>query len=278
MVDAVQVERARRFRELHAGGVLVLPNAWDAASAAIVAAAGAEAVATTSGGVAWSLGRPDGQGLGRQAMVAAVARIAGAVDVPVTADVEGGYGAGPDAVAATVAGVVGAGAVGVNLEDSRAGEGALFAVAEQAERLTAARQAAAGAGLPDLFVNARTDVFLFRIGDPDGRLEDVLERARAYAAAGADGLFVPGLLDLGTLRELTSRSPLPVNAMAGPGAPTVAELAAAGVRRVSVGTAIAQAAYQVARDGAVELLRSGSYAPLATTLDYGELNKLVARG
>lgn len=142
MADKAQQAKAETLRALHGSGVLVLANAWDAGSAAVIAAAGAKAVATTSGGIAWSLGRTDGHGLAREEMVEQVRRIAGAVDLPVTADIEGGYGPTPQDVAATVEAVVGAGAVGVNLEDSRAPGGPLFTAEEQAERLRAARAAA----------------------------------------------------------------------------------------------------------------------------------------
>ena len=192
--------------------------------------------------MSWSLGLPDGQNLSREEAAAAVARIAAAVDLPVTADIESGYGTDPADVAATVAAVIEAGAVGINLEDSGAPGGGLFDPAAQAARIRAARAAAADAGLPELVINARTDVFLFQIGQPEGRLDDVLARAAAYAAAGADSLFVPGLLDLGTLATLTGAVALPVNVMVGPGAPDVAALGAVGVRRVSLGQAITQAA------------------------------------
>ncbi|GAA1251798.1 hypothetical protein GCM10009665_48110 [Kitasatospora nipponensis] len=267
-------EKARLLRRLSADTVLVLPNAWDAGSAAVIAAAGAPAIATTSGGVSWSLGRGDGQGLSRQEMVDAVRRIAASVDVPVTVDVEGGYGPDPADVAATVRAVVAAGAVGVNLEDSTAVGGPLFDLAAQGARLRAARRAATDAGLPDLVINARTDVFLFGIGAADGRSHDVLARAEAYAEAGADGIFVPGLLDLEGLRALCARSPLPVNAMAVPGGPTVAELADAGVRRISLGTALAQSAYSVAHRAAAELFGTGGHTTLGGALNYGELNGL----
>ncbi|GAA3197967.1 isocitrate lyase/phosphoenolpyruvate mutase family protein [Nonomuraea roseoviolacea] len=275
--DAATQRKARLFRSLSAEPVLVLPNAWDAASAAVIAAAGATAIATTSGGVAWSLGSGDGQRLGRDEMVEAARRVVDCVDVPVTVDVEGGYGPAPADVAATVRAVVGAGAVGVNLEDSTAVGGPLFDVAEQAARLRAARDAATEAGLPELFVNARTDVYLFGIGAPDGRLGEVLERAAAYAEAGADGIFVPGLLDLDALNALCAASPLPVNAMAVAGGPTVAELAQAGVRRVSLGTALAQAAYTAARRAAAELLGTGGLTALDGSLGFGELDALFRR-
>jgi len=209
-----QHDKATAFRELHEKGIFVLPNAWDAGSAALIAAAGAPVIATTSAGVSWALGRPDGQGLTRTEMVAAVERMVAAVEVPVTADIEGGYGPGPKDVAATVEAVLAVGAVGVNLEDSLDRGGPLYDSATQAERLRAARSAAERAGLPEFVLNARTDVFLFEIGDPDGRLENVLTRASAYAAAGADCLFVPGLVDLDTLTTLTRESPLPINVMA----------------------------------------------------------------
>lgn len=272
MITDRQRAKAVAFRSAQAEGVLVLPNAWDAASAALIAAGGAQAIATTSAGVSWSLGRPDGQNLTRAEMVDAVARIAAAVDLPVSADVEGGYGPGVAAVAETVAAVVEAGGVGINLEDSRAPGGPLFAVQDQADRIRAARAAARGAGLPELVVNARTDVFLFGIGPEPGRLDDVVARSRSYAEAGADSLFVPGLLDLGTLAELTARVELPVNVMAGPGAPSVDELRAAGVRRVTVGQAIAQAAYSLARRAAVEAIEKGTFDALADADPFGDVN------
>jgi 2-methylisocitrate lyase-like PEP mutase family enzyme len=263
--------KAKLFRSLHEGGPLVLPNAWDAGSAVLAVRAGAAAVATTSAGVAWSYGRRDGQQLSREAMLEVVSRIAAAVDVPVTADVEGGYGAAPDDVAATVSAAVGAGAVGVNVEDSRAPGGPLFAVDEQAARLRAAREAA---GDVDLFLNARTDVVLFGIGDPDGRLDEVRRRAAAYAEAGADCLFVPGLLDPAALAELVRTSPLPLNAMALPGGPAVADLVDAGVTRVSVGPAIAVAAYSLALRAAREVLGTGTYGSLDGSLGIVELDEM----
>jgi 2-methylisocitrate lyase-like PEP mutase family enzyme len=238
----------------------------------MIAAAGAPVIATTSAGVSWSLGRQDGQRLSRPEATDAVRRIADAVDVPVTADIEGGYGSDPGAVAATVAAMIGAGAVGINLEDSGGPGGGLFDAATQAARIRAARAAAADAGLPELVINARTDVFLFEIGEPSGRLDDVLVRAGAYAEAGADSLFVPGLLDLGVLATLTSKVSLPVNVMAGPGAPDVAALRAAGVRRVSLGQAITQAAYTLARQAAAEVLMAGTYDSITGADSFGDIN------
>jgi 2-methylisocitrate lyase-like PEP mutase family enzyme len=205
-------------------------------------------------------------------MVDAVARIAATVDLPVTADIEGGYGTDPAAVATTVHEVIGAGAIGINLEDSLAPGGPLHDPAAQAARLRAARRAAADAGLPKLVINARTDVFLFGIGAPEARLDDVLARAAAYADAGADSLFVPGLLDLDTLTTLTGKVTLPVNVMVGPGAPDLTALRAAGVRRASLGQAIAQAAYSLARRAAVEALTAGTYDTITEADPFGDIN------
>lgn len=274
MADTTQRARAETLRALHTSGIVILPNAWDVGSASLIALAGAKAIATTSGGIAWSLGRPDGQRLTRAEMIEQVARIAATVTIPVTADIEGGYGPGPEDIATTVEAVIAAGAVGVNLEDSRAPGGPLFDLAEQAARIRAARTASVSAGLPELLINARTDVFLFGIGAPTSRLDDVLARSSAYAAAGADILFVPGLTGLQTITELAKASPLPINVMAGPGAPLVAELDSAGVRRVSVGTAITQAAYTLAHRAATELLTTGTYAELDTAIDFATINNL----
>ncbi|WP_049557531.1 isocitrate lyase/PEP mutase family protein [Nonomuraea sp. SBT364] len=272
--EAVIEKQARLFRTMSSESVLVLPNAWDAASAAVIAAAGATAIATTSGGVAWSLGHGDGQRLSRGEMAEAARRIVDSVDLPVTVDIEGGYGPARADVAATVRAVVEAGAVGVNLEDSTAVGGPLFEAAEQSARLSAARNAATEASLPELFVNARTDVFLFAIGAPGDRLGEVLARAEAYAEAGADGLFVPGLLDLDVLHSLCAASPLPVNAMAVAGGPSVGDLAQAGVRRISLGTGLAQAAYAAVSRAAAEVLGTGGLTALDGSLEFGELNTL----
>ena len=277
MAGTAQKAAAARLRALHEAGVLILPNAWDVGSAAMIALAGAQAIATTSGGIAWSLGRSDGQHLTRAEMIERVRQIAAAITIPVTADIEGGYGPGPEDVAMTVEAVIGAGAVGVNIEDSRAPGGPLFNPAEQAERIQAARAAAASADLPELFINARTDVFLYGIGIPETRLDHALARSDTYAQTGADGLFVPGLTDLQAITELAGASPLPVNVMAGPGAPPVSELAAAGVRRVSIGTALTQAAYALTKRTATELLTTGSYTELEQTLDFATINSMFTR-
>ena len=269
-----QQDKATTFHALHHGAVLTLPNAWDVASARIVEEAGAAAVATTSAGVAWSLGAPDGNRLGRDLAVDLIARVASAVSVPVTADIESGFADDAAGVAETIRRVVAAGAVGVNLEDG-AGSG-LLPVDEHARRVAAARQAADAAGVA-LFINARTDVYLRGIGEREGRFKHAVERAAAYIAAGADGIFVPGVVDRETVEALAAEIDAPLNVMAGVGAPPVSELAALGVARVSVGPSLAEAAYAAARRSAVELLTTGTYDELAGALTYGDLNALVDR-
>ena len=163
----------------------------------------------------------------------------------------------------------------MNLEDSRAGRTTLLDPEQQAERIIAGREAAAAAGVPGFLLNARTDVFRSGTGDRNARTGDVVARAERYAKAGADCLFVPGLLDLAGLAAVTAGVALPVNAMAGPGGPSVRQLAAAGIRRISVGTAIAQAAYGLAEQATRELLEGGTYGSLARGLAYPEVNALL---
>ena len=252
----------------HRSRPLVLVNVWDAASARLVEDAGATAIATTSAGVAWSLGRPDGNTLTRAEAMDAVARIAASVSVPVTVDIESGYADDADGVARTVDAVLEAGAVGINIEDGRLHPDAL------ADRIGAARGAAERAGVP-LFVNARTDVHLAGVVDPERLLAETLERARRYRGAGADGVFVPGVRDVETIRALVESIDAPVNVMAGPGSPTVSELARTGVARISLGSAVAQAAYAVARQAAAELRTTGTYDSLAAGVEDADLNALI---
>lgn len=277
-MTTTQQDRARLFHDLHTPSApLALANAWDVASARVAEEAGAPAVATTSAGVAWSLGEPDGDRLGRDRVAEVVARIAGAVAVPVSADIEGGYADSADGVARTVTAVTGAGAVGVNIEDADPGGPApLRPVAEQCARIAAARKAADRAGVA-LFVNARTDVYLSAVGEPGGRLADALARAAAYRDAGADGVFVPGVIDPVTVAALAKGIEAPLNVLVGPGAPGVAELGGLGVARVSLGAAVVLSAYARVRSAVRELLATGTYSSLDTGLGYGEVNGLLER-
>jgi 2-methylisocitrate lyase-like PEP mutase family enzyme len=274
---ASQTEQAERFRELHRRRPLVLPNAWDAASARVIELAGAPAIATTSAGVAWTFGRPDGERLTRDEMLHVVRLIVSAVAVPVSADVESGYGSGtPDDVAETIRGVIGAGAAGVNLEDAPGRNEPLFTTEAQAERLAAARNAARTAGT-DLVINARTDVFLARVGPPADCLDQAIRRGNAYLAAGADCVFVPGVADAPAIKALAESIQGPVNILMRPGTPTVPQLAELGVARVSLGPYVAQAALETARRVAREVLERGTYQSLTDLPPFAEVNRMFGR-
>lgn len=270
MIDRQRQTRfAADFRHLH-NDFLTLANAWDAGSAHLIAQAGAKAIATSSGAQSWSRGVPDGRSLTPEDMVENTCRIVEAVDLPVSADIENGYDHEPDGVGDTVTEVIDAGVVGINLEDSGAANTVLYTVEDQVRRIAAAREASAESGI-DLFINARTDVFLLGVGEEETRLDEVLKRGRAYREAGADGLFIPGLLDLQTLGVLSRETGLKINAMWLPGAPTPQELKSAGVSRYSAGTATAQVAYTQARDAARAFL-AGDDTAMAASIDYFTLN------
>jgi 2-methylisocitrate lyase-like PEP mutase family enzyme len=232
------VSDAGRLRDLHrAPEPLILPNAWDVASARAVERAGAAAVATTSSGVAEALGYPDGEATPAAEMFAAVARISAAVSVPVTADLEAGYGLAADEL---VDRLLDAGAVGLNLEDTdHAGDPHLLEVGAAAERIHAVRSAADDAAVP-VVINARIDSFLRGSGGPDAQLDDALRRGRAYLAAGADCIYPIWLTDAKGIERLVRELQAPVNVLLRPGAPDVARLAALGVRRISVGGGLAR--------------------------------------
>ncbi len=231
-----QAEHATTFHRLHTGaGPLILFNAWDAGSARAIASAGALAIATGSWSVAAAHGCDDGERLALADVLANARRIVQAVDLPVSIDLEAGYGIDADGVGASISALIETGAIGCNLEDGIAGAGAMRTLEEQAARLRAARAAADRAGLA-LFVNARTDAFLLAAPARHGEfVDDVLARARAYAEAGGNGLFVPGLVDETLIRTVVEASPLPVNVMIGPGSPSIGHLAALGVARISHG-------------------------------------------
>lgn len=273
-----QKERAARFRQLHTNGPLVLPNAWDAASARVIEGAGAQAIATTSAAVSWTCGRGDGQNLQREEMIRAIRYIAQAVEVPVTADIEGGYGTGSaQDVAETVQAVIAGGVAGINLEDSPGRDGeVLLAPEAHVERIRAAREAAHASGA-DLVINARVDIYLFGVGAPETRFDESVRRANLYRAAGADCLFVPGVIDAETIKALVRAIDGPINIMAKPGAPSIQQLGQLGVARVSLGPYLALAALATTQQAARELLEHGTYRTLENSLPFGDVNGMFAR-
>jgi 2-methylisocitrate lyase-like PEP mutase family enzyme len=250
------------FRSLHrVGAPLLLPNAWDVASALALDGAGFAAVGTTSLGVAAAAGLPDGRGRGRRETERLVAALRGRLSVPLTVDVEGGFGGGPAEVAELAAGLFDAGAVGINLEDGRAGRG-LVEAGVQAELIAAVKER-----VPAIFVNARTDTHWLGGGD----LGETLGRVGEYVRAGADGVFVPGVSDEAEIRTLASESAVPLNVLLLPGM-TVAHLAGLGVARISTGSML----FRVALDAAVSTARAvaGGVAAPATALSYADVNRL----
>jgi 2-methylisocitrate lyase-like PEP mutase family enzyme len=268
------VEKAKALQQLHvAGPMLVLPNAWDAGSARIFVEAGFPALATTSAGIAFSLGYADGERITRDEMLAAVARITRRVSVPVTADMEAGYGRTPDAVAATVRGVLAAGAVGMNLED-RIGEEGLIDLPLAVERVRAARTAADAAGVP-FVLNARSDAFEAPEIPQDGRVAEAIRRGNAYRDAGADSIFVPFVSDRDTIERLVREIRAPVNILGTPTAPTLQQMEALGVRRVTFGSAPMRATLGLVRRMAREWKEKGTYGTLdAYGIPFAELQKL----
>jgi 2-methylisocitrate lyase-like PEP mutase family enzyme len=271
-----QAVLARQFLELHRGPkILVLPNAWDVASARIFEDAGFPAIGTTSAGVAFSLGFPDGQKIPREEMLAVVRRIAEAVEVPVTADVEAGFGSTPEEVADTARAVISSGAVGMNLEDGVEGKPDFLAdVNFQKETIRAVLEAGASAGVP-FVLNARTDIFLYGIGPAETRLARAIERLNAYHAAGAPALFAPGVKDKETIAALARGLAGPLNILATVGTPPVGELQQLGVARVSVGSGpmratlgyLGRMARQLREEGVFSLMTDGA-------LPYADANRL----
>jgi 2-methylisocitrate lyase-like PEP mutase family enzyme len=267
-----QKEKADRLRALHAGpDILVLANVSDAVGARIVEAEGFPAVATSSAGVAAVLGYPDGQRIPGREMLFMIERIAHTVDVPVTADIEAGYG---DPVR-TARDVIAAGAVGMNLEDM---EGhTLIPLERQLESIRAVRAAADATGVP-LVLNARTDIFLAKHGDAGTRFDRAVERLNAFREAGADCLFAPGVVDMLTLIRLVSAVKGPLNILATVGSPSIAELQRAGVRRVSLGSGPSRVALGVYRRFVRDLRADGYMKPLETqAIPYAEVQNLLSR-
>jgi 2-methylisocitrate lyase-like PEP mutase family enzyme len=273
-----QQSKAAALLALHSGGeILLLPNVWDVASARIVEECGFKAIATSSAGVAFSLGYPDGQVIPGEEMLAAIARISKAVSVPVTADVESGYGNTPEDAARTARAVIDAGAVGLNLEDAVGdSSAALVELPLQLEKIHAVREAAGRMRIP-LVLNARTDVYLLQIGDPASRYDETVRRLSAFRDAGADCVFAPGVQDAAIIGRLVADLKCPVNILAGEGSPSTRELFNLGVARVSLGSAPMRAALGQLRRIAEELKTTGTYSMLEGAPAHAEINSLLER-
>lgn len=275
MEKSEQVKRAQTLRALHRPPpILLLPNAWDLISARIFADAGYPAIATTSGGVAWALGYADGEKTPWSELVDATARIAAAVSVPVTADIEGGYGATPEDVARHVVEIAQAGAVGVNLEDGAGG--GLRTIDDMSARIAAARRAVSEAGL-DLVINARTDVYLHGSGDAAAKRDEAVKRGKAYLAAGADCIYVFALVDLATITDITRALAAPVNIMGRAGTPPLAALESAGVARVSIATGATLVTASLLQQLAKDLRAKGDFGMLGHKMTRAEAQQLFGQ-
>ena len=267
--------KAERFRALHTRpDLLVLPNAWDFASALLLERAGFDAVATTSAGIGYSFGYPVGQRMPREEMLSVIRRIAGRLSVPLSADMEAGYGDTPEQVAETTRLTAEAGAVGINIEDRTYDPNEpLIGIEEAADRIRAAREAA---NRSDMIVNARTDIYWLG-GVGEVAFADTVRRANAYREAGADCLFVPGVRDPDVIRRLAAEIDGPLNILAGPGSPDAATLASLGVKRVTFGATMARAAYAALEQAAAELAASGTYGFMASGAAHADMNRLMSR-
>ena len=272
----IEKTKAAAFRAMHAGPrILLLPNAWDVISARVFEEAGFGAIATTSAGIAFTVGYPDGQRISRTEMLQVIARIAGAVKVPVTADVEAAYGNRPEDAAQTAREVIAAGAVGMNLEDGTSDrERPLVDLSLQLEKIRAVRDAAAGTGVP-IVLNARTDAYLLQVGTPEARYDLALRRLSAFRDAGVDCLFLPGLRDAETIRRAVADLEFPLNILAGPGSPPVPELEKLGVARVSLGSAPIRATLGLVRRMADELKNTGTYRTLEGAPPHADVNRML---
>jgi 2-methylisocitrate lyase-like PEP mutase family enzyme len=263
-----QQNRVAEFRAVHArGNILVLPNAWDAASARLVQDAGAKAVATSSAAVAWSNGYADGEGMSREVAIAATREVLRVVSVPVSVDSEAGYSSDPATVAKHCMGLIDIGVAGLNIEDGADAPDLL------ASKIKAIKSAAKAKGA-DIFVNARADVYLRNLVPDEKKLAEMVRRTKLYTEAGADGIFAAFMTDAAQIRDVVAATDLPVNILATKATPDVASLKAAGVRRLSIGALTGRAAYGQAVRAVKMLLDDGKYdAIFATAGDCPDFNK-----
>jgi 2-methylisocitrate lyase-like PEP mutase family enzyme len=278
-MSSLQQSLAERFRDQNRAGRLLLPNAWDAASARIFEKAAFTAIGTTSAGIAYAHGFRDAQRISRDAMVRTVATVVRSVSCPVSADIEAGYGPTAADVATTVEAILDVGAVGINIEDNAHGHTAapLLAVDEQCSRIAEARDVAERRRVP-LVINARTDVFLLGLGSNiEERLLATVERGSRYLRAGADLVFVPMLVDLGLVKRLAGQLQGRISVMALPGAPPAQDLFAAGAARVSIGQMAMLATLGSLKRIGEELQQRGTWGAIeATFYGFGEAEALFS--
>ncbi len=262
---------AQVFHALHEGGLLILPNAWDAGSARIIQHAGAKAIATSSAAVAWSHGYPDGEAMPQEAVLSAVSGIVRVVDIPVSVDLEGGYASDAESAAEFAARIIDAGAVGINVED---GTGPPEVLAGKIERI---RKSAARAGV-ELWVNARIDVYLRKLKEGEAAYQEAVDRARRYREADANSIFVPAASGEALIARLVEGVVLPLNILAWPGVPPAQKLKELGVRRLSAGSGIAKVVLNRVHAMSQAFLADGRSEPFGEgSLGNPELNRMMRR-
>lgn len=282
MTSPSQSDKAARFLKLHESGCFILPNAWDVPSAALVAEAGFPAIATTSSGIAMAGGILDGEKIGVERMFAVVSEIARRVPLPVSGDLEAGYGPGPEHVAASVKRAIQSGMVGANIEDKDPETNQLFPMEQAAARIRAGAEAAREAGLPDFVLNARIDPFLIGWSkNPEENFAESVRRAKAYWDAGAKSIFVPGLFDAAWIARVAEAiRPAPLNVMVSTGRPMPAleELRRAGLRRLTLGGSLMLSSYGYARRVLADLARpDASFGYAADGITHGEMSNLLVK-
>jgi 2-methylisocitrate lyase-like PEP mutase family enzyme len=272
-----QKQKAEEFRSLHkAERILVLPNAWDVPSARVFEDAEFAAIATSSAALAVSLGFPDGERIGKGELFAAVKKIADSISVPLSVDVESGFGATEDQLTDTIRRVITAGGIGINIEDISSFQSkTLVPIENQAERVRMVRRGSDSLGIP-LVINARTDAYRFGTGDEGAKLQEAIRRAKAYAEAGADCVYPMGLTERAAITSFVKAVDKPVNIMARKGAPSISELERMGVKRVSLGPGPMYATMGLLRKIAQELKQNGTYeSMLSGAITFDELNALA---
>lgn len=273
-----QAVKAKILRDLHHGSrAVIFPNVWDVTGARVIEDAGFPAIATTSAGIANSLGYPDSQNISRDQMLEVVRRIATSVRVPVTADMEAGYSNTPTGLYDTAKALIASGAVGLNLEDSLDDESHLIDLPLQLDKIRALKQAGEELNVP-LVVNARTDAYWWKGAKPETKMKETIARTQAFRSVGADCVFIPGLRDLEEIKLILRESPGPLNVLAVPGWPSIPELEAAGVRRISIGSGGYRAAIGLLRILAQHLREQGTYELIKdNAIPFAEVNDLLRR-
>ncbi len=277
MISEQLVAKVERFRALHNGpNTMILPNAWDVISAKMFEECGCEAIGTTSAGIAMSLGYPDGQEIPFETMLRIIKNMVNAVDAPVSADLESGYGKTIKEVLHTIEQVISAGVVGINLEDATGDASSpIYDPQLQKEKIAAIREYCNSIGFP-LFINARTDIFWLNIGEPESRIDEAIYRVKLYEEAGADCVFVPALKDRDDIKKLRDSVNCPINLLVVPGLPSLEELSEIGIERVSTGSSPFRASVSLLKQIGDEIVNQRTFNKITdNVLSYGEVSTLV---